>query len=1074
VAKAPRLSLVLAVLLVSVPAALAQGERATVLGTVTDTSGSVVPGAAVTIVNTGTSEKRSTFTNEQGGYEVPALNVGRYEVSVEASGFRREVAQGIVLAVNQRARVDFRLQVGGVTEQVTVMGAAPLIQTDDATVGQLIDERKIRELPLPGNRNMFRLALLGAGMSRGPSSSVTTSGFGPGFGIAAMGQKVHNNWIMLDGAPLRTALHSAVRMRPSVEALQEFRVEAGFYSAEFGTQSGAQIVSTIRPGTNRFHGTLFEFLRNEKLDARNFFENPEVPKRPLRRNNFGAVVSGRILPNRLFFTANWEAYVERRSSQGFGIYPTERMKRGDITEPFFRRGGDPNGALTPILDPQTGAPFPANQIPASRIAPQAQKLFQFWPQPNFGPVEFTGRNNYSGQARNAINDHQGFARLDYNLGANDRLFGRYGIQNVQGFSGSVNPHPYFGQNQPKRQQNITLNYTRLLSPSKLNDFTVSYNRDIFQTLDRISGQDFSIERDLLIPGQTNDPFTTGVPGISITGVSGLGNAAPNTIWDENRRVADTFSFNHGGHSVKIGTEFTHVLIRRQTFQFVTGSFSFTGIHAGRGLTTGELQSLAWADFLLDQPSQVRTAHSEVQGFDPGQYTRLYNWRSHSFVTDDWKATPRLTLNLGLRYELNSVVRDIRGGTRNFDFRTQQLFPEPGVAAPLYWGDHNNFAPRVGLAFRPFRDDKTVVRASYGIFYNVNMYNNFSESSKNVPFSSSINELNNPGQVRIRMSNASAATNVAVASTPEVLAFPLDYKPGDAQQWTFNVQRALPLGVMIEIGYVGSKSTHFDRPREFNAIDALAGQTQRPLPQWGTIELITTDASGTYHGLLTKAEKRFSKGLTFLGTYTWAKTMFDSFAGNGADRHNNPFDLKSEKGLAETDQRHRATAAWLYELPFFRDAKGFAGHALGGWQVNGVLVLETGLPIYPTQSVQPVADGCTRCTRRPDRLADGRLPGSERTLARWFDTSAFRLAVGHYGTSGRNILTAPGLANLDFSLFKNFRVTEGSEVQFRWEMYNATNTPPFSSPSLSLGSGNFGQITSAGLGREMQFGLRFQF
>jgi hypothetical protein len=750
------------------------------------------------------------------------------------------------------------------------------------------------------------------------------------------------------------------------------------------------------------------------------------------------------------------------------------MKRGDLTEPFFRAGRSANGALTPILNPQTGMPFPGNQIPASQISPQAQKLFQFWPAPNFGPSEFNGTNNYSGQRASTVDDHQVFARIDYSLGSNDRLFGRYGIQHVRGFSANVNPHPFFGQNQPKRQQNVALNHTRLISPTRLNEFKVSYNRDIFQTLDRVSGQDFNIEQDLLIPGQTNDRFTTGVPSIGITGVSGLGNAAPNTIWDENRRVADTFSLSHGRHSLKFGSEFTHVLVRRQTFQFVTGSFSFNGIHTGQGLTSADRPSLAWADFLLDQPSQVRTGHSEVQGFDPGQFTRLYNWRSHSFVTDDWKATPRLTVNLGLRYELNSVVRDIRGGTRNFDFRTQQLFPEPGVPGPLYNGDHNNFAPRVGLAFRPFRDAKTVVRASYGVFYNVNMYNNFSESSKNVPFSSSINELNNPGQVRIRMANASAATNVEVASTPEVLAFPLDYGPGNAQQWTLNIQRSLPYNMVVEIGYVGSKSTHFDRPREFNAIDALRGQTRRPLPQWGTIELITTDASGTYHGLLTRMEKRFSQGLTFLGTYTWSKTMFDSFAGNGADRHNNPFDLTSEKGLAETDQRHRSTAAWLYELPFFHSRRDLVGQLLGGWQVNGVLVLETGMPIYPTQSLQPVADGCTRCTRRPDRIGDGRLSGSERTLDRWFDTSAFRLALGHYGNSGRNILTAPGLANLDFSLFKNFGIAEGKTVQFRWEMYNATNTPPFNGPGLSVGTGNFGRITGAGLGREMQFGLRFDF
>jgi hypothetical protein len=1069
-----RIRSLLILAIATVPVSWGQTERAVILGTVTDDSGAVVPAAAVRVTNVGTAETRSVTTNDRGDYEVPALNVGQYDISVEHTGFRKEVVKGIVLVVNQRARVDFKMQVGAVTQEVLVQGMAPLIQTDDATVGQLIDERKIRELPIPGKRNMYLLALLGAGMSRGPASSVTTSGFGPGFGIAAMGQKVHNNWIMLDGAPLRTSIHAAVRMRPSVEALQEFRVEAASYSAEFGTQSGAQIISTIRPGSNRFHGTLFHFLRNEKLDARNFFEDPRTPKRPLRRNNYGAVVSGRIIRDKLFFTANYEAFIERRSSQGFSVYPSRRMMAGDLTEPAFRVNRDPNGALIPIRDLLSGQPFPNNQIPASRIAPQAQRLFQFWPEPNFGSPLFNGQVNFSGQTRNTVDDRQLFTRIDYNLGDKNKFFGRYGVQDINEFGGSLNPHPFFGQDRPKRQQNATLTYTRLISATKLNELTVSYNRDIFQTLDRVSGEDFNIARDLLIPGQTNDPFTTGIPAIGITGVSGVGNTVPNTIWDESRRIADSFSFSRGRHSFKIGSEFFHVLLRRETYQFVTGQFDFTGIHSGQGLTTAARESLAWADFLLDQPSQVRTAHSEVVGFKPGQFTRLFTWRSHSFITDDWRATPRLTVNLGLRYEYNSVLRDIRGGTRNFDFRTQDLFPAPGVSAPLYKPDYDNFAPRIGLAFRPFSDNKTVVRTSYGVFYNVNMLNNLTESSKNIPFSAGINELNNAGTVRLRMSNAVVGVNAAATQAREVLAVPDNYGVGDSQQWTFNIQRALPQNMVFEIGYVGSKSSHYDRPRTFNAINVLKGETQKPFPQWGNIELITTDASGNYHGLLTKVEKRFSHGLTFLATYTWAKTMFDSFAGNAADRHNSPFDLKAEKGLAETDQRHRATASWLYELPFFRSRTGWLYRLAGGWQTNGVLTLETGMPFNPIQTLQPLADECSRCNRRPDRLKDGNLPASERTLQRWFDTSAFALAIGHYGSSGRNILTAPGLTSLDFSLFKNFRLTESKNVQLRWEMYNVTNTPPFNPPNRSIGTGTFGQITSAGLPREMQFGLRLEF
>jgi hypothetical protein len=1043
----------------------AQVEQATILGAVTDNTGSVVAGATVTVRNIGTGERRATKTDDRGNYQAQALNIGVYEVSVEHAGFRKETVSGIAIGVNQMARIDVKLEVGAVTQELTVKAEAPLVQTDDATVSQLINQRDIRELPIPANRNMFRLALMGAGMSPGPPSTVTTSGFGPGFGIAAFGQKVHNNWIILDGAPLRTAIHGAVRMRPSVEALQEFKVEAGFYQADLGTESGAQIISAIRPGTNEFHGTLFEFLRNDVVDARNFFEDPTQPKKPLRRNNFGAVVSGRILRDKLFFTMNYEGYIERSSSQAFAIYPTDAMKQGDLTAPFFHMGGNLNNPLTPIKDSLNGgAPFPNNQIPAGRISPQSQKLLQFFPEPNLGTA-FTGSNDYTGQTRSNTDDHQGFVRLDYNIGPNDRLFGRYGIENLVGFTTPVNPNPNFGQHQPKRQQNAVLTYTRIVSPSKLNELSVSYNRDLYSTLDQISGSSFNIAKDLLITGLTNDPFATGVPTMNITGMTGFGSVAPNTIWDENRRVADTFSFTHGAHSMKAGADFQHILLRRQTFTFVQGTFGFTGSQSGS----------AFADFLLDWPNQIQEAVTALPGIRPGeQFTRLYAWRLHSFFTDDWKVTPKLTVSMGLRWELNSPIRDIRGLTPNFDLTTGQIFPTPGTSGNLYNWNYRHFAPRFGLAWRPFGGDKTVIRSSYGVFYNVNMWNNITVMTINPPFNISINQLNTPGNPVFTMANANQATSITGKTTPEVLGVPRDYTLGNAQQWTLTVQRALPHDMLLEADYVGSKSTHFDRPAEYNLINIQAGQTARALSQWGDVEFIDTDASGTYEGLVAKVEKRMSQGLTFLFTYTYSKALFDSFAGNGANRLSNPFNARAEKALAESDIRHRVTSSALYELPFFRGRSGVAAQLFGGWQANGVLISQTGLPIYPIQATEPIPDGCPRCNPRPDRLANGNLSSDQRTLQHWFDTSAFKIAVGHYGTSGRNILSAPGLVNLDFSLFKNFHVSESKRFQFRWEMYNATNTPAFSAPGVTIGTGTFGQVTAAGLGRVMQFGLRFEF
>ncbi len=1057
---------------------LGQG-RSTILGMITDESGAAVPKAAVSVVNTGTQRKWAVETTESGGFEVPALEIGNYEVTAEAKGFRKTAVRGVVLEVDQRARVDIKLQVGEVTQQINVDAQALTVNTDDATLSTVIDAAKIRELPLPGNRNLFRLALLAPGMSRGPASSVTTSGFGPGFGIAAMGQKVHNNAIYLDGAPLRTAIHGSVRMRPSVEAIEEFRVEAGWYSAEYGTQSGAQIVATIRPGANDFHGTAFEFLRNEVLDAHNLFDTPGSKKTPLRRNTFGGVISGPVwIPkvynghNRTFFTFNGELYRERRSTEGRATYPSDRMRRGDLTEPFFRRA---DGSLTPIMDLDAGAPFPGNQIPASRISPIATKISQFWPSPNFGPSQFDGTNNFAGVSRNRDNDDQYFVRGDHNFNEKNRLFGRYGIQTVQLPVFPINPHPYFVNRRPRRQQNATMNYTRVLTPTWLNVFKVSYNRDIFKTNDDVSGTSFSILKDLGIPGQTNNSLDTGLPSIGITGISGLGTTDINTIWDESRQASNQVTFSRGKHSVKIGTEFTMIRLDRRTVSFVKGAFDFSGIHAGTapGVTGNERGRLSWPDFLLDQPQQVRLGFTDQlpPGADPGTYPRTRFWRWHNYLTDDIKLTPKLTMNVGVRYEYNSSIEDIGGQSRNFDFTRQELYPAVLKRGPLNNPSKRLFAPRVGFAWRPFGGNSTVIRTGYGIFYNVNMVNMFVPAlAANPPNNLNINELNTAGVVRIRMRNADQAK--ALNINAEINSADTKRGVGDVHQWNFNIQRMLPKAILLETGYVGSKSSHFDSPRTVNPY--AQGTTRRIYPNWGPIENISLDAAGNYHGLLMKVEKRMSQGVTFLQTYTWSKTMFDSFACCGAQRHNNPYAWNLEKGLAETDQRHRGTTAVLWEMPFYKGKRDWKAQLMGGWQFNGSLTLETGLPMHPSQSVKPIDDGCPRCNHRPDRIADGRLNSSQQSLFRWFDTSAFVLARGHYGSSGRNILLAPGLKSFDFAVFKNFPVGERKEVQLRWENYNFTNTPPLNPPTLEISSGQFGRVTSAGLGREMQFGLRFQF
>ncbi|HUG81110.1 MAG TPA: carboxypeptidase regulatory-like domain-containing protein [Bryobacterales bacterium] len=1059
-----------------------QSTSSSIVGTVTDESGAAIPGATVTVTNVGTQRERTVQTNERGDYSVTALDIGQYEVSATMDGFSRAVATNVRLEVDAVRRQNLTLQIGAVTEQITVQADALTIQTDDTTISTVIDEDKIRELPIPGDRNLFRLALLAPGMSRGPKTSVTTSGFGPGYGIAAQGQKVHNNNIILDGAPLRTGIHGMVRMRPSVEAIQEFRIESGWYNAEFGSQSGAQIITSIRPGTNDFHGTLFHFFRAEELDARNYFEDDHsIPKRPLTRNTFGGVLSGPIVSNKLFFTTNIEIFRERRSGQSFGTFPSQLMRQGNLTESFF--AGSPILDISTCLDPadaSTCGTFANNIIPQNRISPIATRVMSFWPNPNFGSSEFDGQQNYSTTTKNDLDDDQFYLRNDWNVNDKNKIFGRYGFQDVLPASVNVlaSTDPRFIGFNPKRQQNATVNWTRFITNTMLNELRVSYNRDIFNRTSGFTDTGWNNLTELGIPGQTTNSFDARPTSIAVTGCCSLGTSDVNQIWDESRSVGNALSFISGNHNVKMGAEYFLVRTARRTISFANGDFNFTGVHSGAG----------FADFLLDQPQRVRLGNIPGEA-EAGTFPDFRYWRLHPYIQDEWKMTPNLTLNMGLRWEYNSPFEDARGESRNFDKATGELFPAPGMArVALNDVSKNNWAPRFGVAWRPLGGTDFVIRTGYGIFYNVNMINNFVPIlAANPPQTLRIEETALARRPIITMATADQAQNRLLQSSVSGAA--TDHTVGMVQQWNINVQKTLPWSFVAEVGYSGSKSDHFDMPAEYNAfLPNTIGTANpiRPYSGFSSIEIHDNSASGNYHGLLTKLERRFSQGFTVLQTYTWSKAMFDSRACCGADRPANPWDRRTaERGRGDFDITHRTTTAFLWDLPFGNNFSGAAKHILGGWQVNGVLVLQTGLPIHPNQgTVDPTpGDGCPRCTRRPNRIADGNLSGSQRSLDRWFNTDAFVLAspanqalygLGLYGNSGRAILEEPGRNSLDFSIFKNFAIKEGHRFQIRWEMYNATNTPPFNTPQLNILNGNFGRITSADESREMQLGLRYQF
>ena len=828
-----------------------------------------------------------------------------------------------------------------------------------------------------------------------------------------------------------------------------------------------------------------KFFRAEELDARGFFEDPNAQKAPLTRNTFGGVLSGPIVKNKLFFTVNVESLSERRSGQTFGRYPSQLMRGGELSEPAFAGTQILDiSTCTDLADASTCGTFANNVIPSSRISPIARNAIGFWPQPNFGSPQFDGTNNFTGQSKNDLDDDQFYVRSDWTINDKNKIFGRYGYQNIKPTRVNViaSFDPRFTFFNPKRQQNATMTWTRFLTNTALNELRVSYNRDTYFRETGFTDTGFSNLTELGIPGQTENSHDARISGISVTGCCGLGASDVNQIWDESRMIANNTSFIKGNHNIKLGISYNLVRTARRTIQFANGDFQFTGLHSGVG----------YADFLLDHPRRVRLGNIPGRA-NAGTFPDFDYWRLHPYIQDEWKLTPNLTLNVGIRWEYNSPFRDDRGESRNFDLGTGTLFPEPGVTADLNTVSKNNWAPRFGIAWRPLGGTDFVVRTGYGIFYNVNMINNFVPSqAANPPGTLRIEEVALERRPVITMATADQAQNQLIRSS--IFGANTENTVGVVQQWNFNIQKTLPWNLVAEVGYSGSKSDHFDLPAEYNAFLPSTIGTANPLrryPEFSSIEILDTAASGSYHGLLSKVERRFSGGVTFLQTYTWAKAMFDFRACCGAQRPNNPHDRRTaERGRGDFDITHRSTTAFLWELPFGRGLSGAAKHIVGGWQVNGVLVLATGLPVHPTQSRAPVDDGCSRCTRRPMRIADGNLSGSARSVERWFDTAAFRLAEGQYGDAGRSIIEEPGRTSLDFSIFKNFDVAEGHRIQLRWEMYNATNTPPFLTPRMGCNTvtpidpndpdgpkgcaGNFGQITSALEGREMQMGLRWQF
>ena len=716
-----------------------------------------------------------------------------------------------------------------------------------------------------------------------------------------------------------------------------------------------------------------------------------------------------------------------------------------------------------IVDPQSGLPFPGNIIPDSRIDSRSRIIRTYFPAPtNPGLVP-----NYIRDGSQPDDTNQGFVRIDHRFGEKDNFFGRDAISDRQ-YTTPVVIDP-FGNTSPFRAQNISLQEVHLFSPHLINQFQAGYNRFHREITSQQRFVDLASQ--LAIPGVDSNPDFAGFPVIGITGYSGIGEYtyAPLIFYNEVKDYKDTLSVIHGSHSLKVGVDILRIRNQQNFPIYPRGSFSFSGYASTNAV----------ADFLLGLP--LSTAVSG--GLTPARlFTTFYNF----FVTDDWKATPNLTINLGLRYEANMPVQDQRGLARNLDYATGTLFPDLNTRTRLYRFDNNNFAPRLSFAYRPLGSNRTVVRGGAGVFYSVPEFNTFVDFNLNPPLFT-YKTFQSTAAAPLTFQNPFPQTGLLPAGAPTVYSVDRDnYRDGFTLQWNLSVQRLIAADLSLELSYLGSKTTGLLGDLMPNQPNPGPGNAQirRRWPQYATVSFWTPNAFSTYHGLGVKAERRYSHGLFFLGSYTLSKaidlTQSPIFGDGQAGGFQSKYNIFADKGPASFDLRQRFSFSYGYELPFGR-GKALGAHLsqpadflVSGWQINGITTAQSGSPFSLAVPGDP-AGIAGNGTLRPNRIADGRLDSSQRTLSRYFDTSAFVAPPPYtFGSAGRDILTGPGLLNFDFSLFKNIAIRERTRLQFRVESFNLFNTAHFNNPGRSLSTPAYGVITSAGKARELQLAMKVHF
>lgn len=1056
------------------PLAFAQNVTGAITGSVTDSSGGSVPNAKATARNTGTGAIFTAVSDNEGTYWLRNLPVGGYDTIVEAGGFQKFESKDVRLQVNEVARIDVRLSVGATSETVTVEANAVTVDTTTSTLKTVVDQKRIEELPLNG-RNATQLMKLVVGVTSDPRANVTSGTTYPGTDpVSVNGGRSNATNFVLDGAQNNDVYSNAASPLPNPDALQEFSVQTNNFSAEFGRQSGGVVNAITRSGTNEFHGSAFEFLRNQALNAANYFSpivNGNKLQDGLKRNQFGGTIGGPlVLPkvyngkDKTFFFFSYQSTIIKRAPvSAQRVVATAAQKAGNFSDLLPRT----------IRDPATGQPYPGNIIPASQLNAAARTILGFIPNPVSGNTIFTAGPNNS-------NDDQVLARGDHALTANNRISGRY-YRSWASASAFLNPANYLERNSGGEWINETVSVTdtHSFTPTLINQALFSYSRT----------NGFFVppqpDRSLASLGLNyyNDPIIKW--DIDVAGFFRIDTGDTNSFPRREFQYLDTVRWSKGKHQLTFGGEYAHGSNDIVNNFRANGQWNFNG---SAPFTTNAL-----ADFVTGRFNALTQGIGEYKG------TRVR--RFSMFAQDSWKASRRLTLDLGVRWEpfipytdsLDKLAtwRPAEQSTRYVNAPKGVIFAgDPTVSkgtVPTIW---RNFGPRIGFAWDVFGDGKTSVRGGYGVFYDWLNTISTNSAANQAPFGTVVsvfgnanNSFNNPwaGTANPFPASLNPPSNVTFPQFTSQFLYAADFRNPYVQSWNLTLERELPAGFVVRTSYAASKGTRLGTGRELNPAIYAPGVTtattnqRRPLgPALGATPIIESVGNSTFHSFQWTMERRFSQGLTVLMNYQFAKSIDDTSQNkvNGVTR---TISQAFDKGLSEFHRAHVFNFSGLWDIPW-TPKTGVARFVFGGWSLNGIVNLYSGQPFSVGSGVDNARTGVGG--QRADLIGDPNFPGDrprQQVVTEYLRRAAFAPnALGTYGTLGRNTFFSPGLANADLGLVKNFKWNERVNTFFRFEVFNALNRVNLNSPNGAQNNANFMRITSAQDPRILQLALRLTF